>query len=424
MSDRPARVVVTGLGCVTCLGQSVNDFWRGLCENRSGLSPISHFDATGLRNQVAGEVKDFTSSAPHDRAVQFALAAAQEAWADCGLGMRIAECGSGKVESPKSKVESERPRDRHEEDARRGGLVCSTNFGGADSWERYLASVRAGEADREAWAEFEFDRALAVIAEDLRLEGPRALLSLSCSSGAAAIGLAMDWIREGRADVMLAGGHDSLSYSSLAGLSILRTITAEQIRPFDKRRSGTIFGEGAAMVVLEELQHAQARGARIYAEVLGYAVNNNAYHLTAPDKGGEGLRRALQLALDNAGCKPEELDYINAHGTGTPYHDVAETIAIKRVLGEHAYRIPISSIKPAIGHIMGGAGTVEVIATVLAMRDGIVPPTLNYGEPDPECDLDYVPNEARHHRAQCAASISSGIGGNNAAVILRRWEQA
>ena len=399
MSDQSSRVVVTGLGCVTCLGQNVGDFWRGLCENRSGLGPISRFDPTGLRSQIAGEVKDLASSAPHDRAVQFALAAAQEAWSDGGL-------------------------DQTSVDREGMGVVSSTNFGGADSWERYLASLRGCQADLTAWAEFEFDLAATAIAEDLRLQGPRALLSLSCSSGAAAIGLAMDWIRDGRAEAMLAGGHDSLSYSSLAGLSILRTITAEQIRPFDKRRSGTVFGEGAAMVVLEELQHAQARGARIYAEVLGYAVNNNAYHLTAPDKGGEGLRWALQLALDDAGCQPEELDYINAHGTGTPYHDVAETIAIKSILGDHAYRIPISSIKPAIGHIMGGAGTVEVIATILAMRDNIVPPTLNYGEPDPECDLDYVPNEARPHQTRTAASISSGIGGNNAAVVLRRWKQA
>jgi len=399
MSEQSARVVVTGLGCVTSLGHNVDDFWRSLRENRTGLSRISRFDPTGLRNEIAGEVKEFASSEPHDRAVQFALATAQETLTDSGLS-----------ETPSEHAQS--------------GVVCSTNFGGADSGEQYLTSLRAGMPDPRLWTEFQFNHASTVIAERFGFYGPASLLSLSCSSGTAAIGLAMDWIRSDRAKVMLAGGHDSLSYSSLAGLSILRTITAEQIRPFDKRRSGTIFGEGAAMLVLEELGHAQARGAHIYAEVLGYAVNNNAYHLTAPDKGGAGLRWALQFALDDARCRPEELDYINAHGTGTPYHDVAETLAIKTVLGDHAYRLPISSIKPALGHIMGGAGTVEAIATILAMRDSIVPPTLNYEEPDPECDLDYVPHQARPHQARCAVSISSGIGGNNAAVVLRRWEQA
>ena len=219
---------------------------------------------------------------------------------------------------------------------------------------------------------------------------------------------------------MLAGGHDTLSYSSLAGLSILRTITADRIRPFDKRRNGTIFGEGAAMLVLEELEHARARGAPILAELLGYGVNNNAYHLTAPDKGGEGLRHVLEAALADARVTADQLDYINAHGTGTSYHDVAETIAIKTALGDHAYRIPVSSIKAATGHIMGGAGALEAIVTILAMRHGVIPPTLNYGEADPDCDLDYVPNEARAHDVNLAASVSSGIGGNNAAVVLGR----
>jgi 3-oxoacyl-[acyl-carrier-protein] synthase II len=228
-----------------------------------------------------------------------------------------------------------------------------------------------------------------MIAERWDLRGPATTLSLSCSSGAAAMGLALDLIRAGRADVMLAGGHDTLSYSSLAGLSILRTITAEQIRPFDKRRSGTIFGEGAAMLVLEEREHAQARD-------------------------------ALEAALADAGVAADALDYINAHGTGTPYHDVAETVAIKTALGDHAYNIPVSSIKAATGHIMAGAGALEAIVTILAMRDGVVPPTLNYGEPDPDCDLDYVPNESRAHPVRVAASISSGIGGNNAAVVLQR----
>jgi 3-oxoacyl-[acyl-carrier-protein] synthase II len=388
------RVVVTGMGAVTCLGHSVEETWRALVEGRSGLGRIEKFDPTGLRNEAAGEVKGLAADGA-DPAGRFALMASEEALVAAGLA-----AGLGEPE--------------------RGGVICSTNFGGADSWERWVASAREGRADPGALAGSDFAAPCRMIAERRGLRGPATTLSLSCSSSAAAMGLALDLIRADRADVMLAGGHDTLSYSSLAGLSILRTITAEQIRPFDKRRSGTIFGEGAAMLVLEEREHAQARGAPILAELLGYAVNNNAYHLTAPDKGGEGLRHALEGALADAGVAADALDYINAHGTGTPYHDVAETVAIKAALGDHAYRIPVSSIKAATGHIMAGAGALEAIATVLAMRDGVVPPTLNYGEPDPDCDLDYVPNEARAHPVNVAASISSGIGGNNAAVVLRR----
>lgn len=388
------RVVVTGMGAVTCLGRSVEATWRGLIENRSGLSRIEKFDPSGLRNEVAGEVKGVFPG-DGDPAGRFALAACEEAVQAAGLN------------------DSQNEPDR-------AGVICSTNFGGADSWEKWVACRRDGEGDPADLAQFDFAVPCRLIAERWNLRGPATTLSLSCSSSAAAMGLALDLIRAGRADVMLAGGHDTLSYSSLAGLSILRTITTDEIRPFDKRRSGTIFGEGAAMLVLEEIEHARARGAPIIAELLGYGVNNNAYHFTAPDKGGEGLRHVLEAALDDARVAADQLDYINAHGTGTPYHDVAETVAIKTALGDHAHRIPVSSIKAATGHVMAGAGALESIVTILAMRDGVVPPTLNYGEADPDCDLDYVPNEARAHDVKIAASVSSGIGGNNAAVVLGR----
>jgi 3-oxoacyl-(acyl-carrier-protein) synthase len=208
----------------------------------------------------------------------------------------------------------------------------------------------------------------------------------------------------------------------MAGLSILRTITHDDIRPFDVRRNGTLFGEGAAALVLEELGHARSRGARIYGEVLGYAVNNNNYHLTAPDKDGEGLVAVLEAALMDAEIAGAQVDYVNAHGTGTAYFDVTETKALKTVLGARAYQIPIDSIKPAVGHMMSAAGCVEAIATVCALRDGIVPPTLNLEQPDPACDLDYVPGQSRRVDIHTALSISSGIGGNNAAVVLRRWD--
>lgn len=395
------RVVVTGVGAVCCLGTNVPTFWRRLVAGESGIAPIKRFDPTGLRNERAGEIKGwaFRAVMPEgqqdaDLATQYALVATREALQDAGIDPG--------AESPE-----------------RAGAVLSTNFGGASSWECFARTSDGGERGH-SWREFSFHEAAHHVCNHYALRGPRSVLSLSCASGVAAIGQASDIIRLGRADVMIAGGHDSLSISSLAGLSALRTITPDEIRPFDARRNGTIFGEGAAMLVLEDYEHASRRGANIYAEVLGYGLNNNAYHLTAPDKGGAGMAAVLQMAFRDARVTPDSIDYINAHGTGTQYHDLAETQAIKSVFGERAYSVPVSSIKAATSHIMGGAGSLEVIATVLAMRDGIVPPTLNYGEPDPGCDLDYVPNAAREHTVRRAISISAGIGGSNAAVIVKK----
>ena len=250
--------------------------------------------------------------------------------------------------------------------------------------------------------------------------GPIFLASETVSADSSALTRCLEMIRHDRVEVMLAGGHDSLAPSPLAGLSILRTITTDDIRPFDAKRSGTLFSEGAAVLVVEELEHARARGARIYCELLGGWQNNNAYHMTAPDPGGVGMVRVVRRALDDAEVRPEQIDYINAHGTGTEHHDPAETEAIKTVFGDRAYGIPVSSSKGALGHMMGAAGTVETIATALALRDGIVPPTANLDEPDPECDLDYVPGQGREHPTTCALSISAGIGGSNAAVVIRK----
>jgi 3-oxoacyl-(acyl-carrier-protein) synthase len=307
-------------------------------------------------------------------------------------------------------------------DPTRVGLVCSTNFGGATSWDAFVSAQAQGESATALLRRFRFDDAGDEIASRLGLQGPKTVISNSCSSGAHAIGHGADLIRLGRADAVLAGGHDALALSALAGLSALRTITAEKCRPFDLNRSGTIFGEGAGMVVLEEMTAARRRGAPILGELLGYAVNNNAYHMTAPDKDGAGLTMALRVALADAGVSPNRIDYISAHGTGTSYHDVAETRAIKAVLGDHAYRLPVSSIKPATGHLMAAAGAVEAITCLWAMRDGIVPPTLNYDTPDPDCDLDYVPNHAREASVRVAVSISSGIGGNNVALVLGKGD--
>jgi len=409
------RVVITGMGVVSCLGNDVETVWRAIAAGLSGIAPMSRWDPAGLRNPRMGEVRDFPWDDEHDEASQFALHAAGQALGMAGLlsqgdgpsgGRGLFRAGTEGGDSP------------------RIGLVSSTNFGGAASWDQYLASLQEGCVNveiAELFREFTLGRTAELLVERYGLEGPVRVLSLSCSSGAAAIGQGLDLIRLGKAPVMLCEGHDSLAYSSMAGLSILRTITNEEIRPFDARRSGTIFGEGSAALVLEELEHAQARSATIFAEVLGYAVNNNAYHLTAPDKEGEGIVEVLHEALRDAGVAGDEIDYVNAHGTGTAYFDVTETKAVKTVLGDRAYQIPMSSIKPAVGHMMAAAGSVEAIVTACALRDGLAPPTLNLEKPDPECDLNYVPGDAQQAAMCTALSISSGIGGNNAAVVLRKY---
>lgn len=403
MSD--SRVLITGLGLVCCLGQDVPTFWRRLVAGESGIGPITRFPTEGLRNPHGGEVRDWQApswlpqASSLDRATQFALAAAEEAWRDAGLPTP----GEGKEEP-------------------RWGAVLATNFGGGDSWELFFEGMEE-DTPEEAEAllrEFLFQAAARQVAERFGLRGPLWSLSNSCSSGASAIGLATDLLRRGEADLLLAGAYDSLSQSNLAGLNALRVITPEKVRPFDKNRSGTLFGEGAAVLVLEREDHALRRGARPYAEVLGSSMDNNAYHMTAPDPGGRGIIHALRLALRDAGLAPEEIDYINAHATGTQYHDKEEAGAILAVFGEHARRVPVSSIKAATAHPMAAAGAVEAIACVLALREGLLPPTLNYETPDPECPLDVVPNEARPWRGRTVLSISAGIGGNNGVVVLRR----
>lgn len=392
------RVVVTGLGAVTPLGDNVGGFWQRLVKGERGIKPITKFDPTGLRNEKAGEVSpwefhcdEFGMAREPDEATQFLLAAARQAIRDADLGA---------------------------EQLSQAGAIIATNFGGAMSWERFVDSIVNETAQPHHFAEFRFDTALSHLRDCWSLNGPSSLLSIACASGTVAVGYGFDLIRCGQADIMLTGGHDTLAPSHLAGLSVLHTITAEDIRPFSKNRSGTLFGEGAGAMILEEYDAAQARGAHLYCEVLGWAQNNNAYHITAPDKGGAGISRVLQTALANAQVDSSTIDYINAHGTGTEYHDPAETQAIKAILGAHAYQIGVSSIKGAIGHLMGAAGVVEAIATVKTLQDQVLPPTVNYEESDPECDLDYVPNQARRGSVSCAATISAGIGGSNACVIL------
>lgn len=401
------RIVVTGMGCVCPLGLDAPSFWENLVAGKSGVAPITKLDTTGLRNPNGGEVHGFDwgrygDEGDCDEASQFAFAAAHEAIADAGLS--ASDLGAV-------------------------GLVFSTNFGGAASWEfacdEANASANGDNADAvdaELFRQFTAEHAADYTATRLGINGPRVTLSNACSSGGNALGAACDWLRLGRCEVALAGGHDGLGLSSLAGLSILRTISPDECRPFDLQRNGTLFGEGAGVLALETEAAAQRRGARIYAYVLGWAVNNNAYHLTAPDKGGAGLRAVMTMALRDADVSPDDVGYVNAHGTGTQYNDLAETQAVKAVLGERAAGVPVSSIKAATSHTMAAAGALEAIAAVRALNEALLPPTINYQTPDPQCDLDYVPNVARDvagaARPRIAMSNSSGIGGNNACVVL------
>lgn len=394
------RAVITGMGVVSALGRDLDAFWGGLIANRSALAPIDRFDPEGLRNPLAGQVREF-AFAPGafgldrdpDLATQFLLTAAREA---------IVRAALVPAEEPDPGL----------------GAVLATNFGGANAWEEYVAGLLADEVDTEAFAEASFHRAAEHACAAFGIGGPCLLLSVACASGAAAVGAALDLIRTGAAQVVLAAGYDALAPTPLSGLSVLRTISDEMIRPFSADRSGTIFGEGAAALVVEELEHARARGAAPIAEVLGWAENNNAYHVTAPDQGGAGMTRVVRDALADAGVDPRAIDYVNAHGTGTAPHDPAEVQAVKTVLGQRACEIPMSSIKGAVGHMMGAAGAAEIIATALTITEGVIPPTLHYRAPDPQCDLDHVPNAARPGTVRRALSISAGIGGNNSCVVL------
>jgi 3-oxoacyl-[acyl-carrier-protein] synthase II len=400
------QVVITGLGAVTPLGIGKDALWEGLLAGRRGLSTITKFDPSGLRNERAGQVNDWHFDAAQlaldqqpDEATQFLLTALGEAVADADLTRQLT---------------------RSSEPQRDVGCVLGTNFGGSMSWEDYMATLIAGEPSPAAFADFTFHRAIDTVAATFAVGGPSGQLSMACASGTAAIAYAADLIRIGHAEVVLVAGYDSLAPSHLSGLSLLHTISEDDLYPFSGNRSGTVFGEGAGALVLENSDHARRRNIRCYCEVLGGAQNNNAYHLTAPDAGGAGMAKVLANAIGDAGIHPDQINHINAHGTGTEYHDVAETQAIKQVLGSAAYSATVVSIKGATLHLMGAAGAVEGLVTALSIFHQTVPPTTNYAEPDPECDLDYVIEGARQQTIQHAASISAGIGGDNACVVFAR----
>ena len=414
--DHRPRVVITGLGLLTPLGSDVEQVWQRLRSGQSGIRRITQFDPADLPCQIAGELPDFR---PEDylpakearrmaRAAQVALAATINAVADARLPLPL-------------------------HDPERVGVYFGTAIGGLDRFQEGLDVFRNQGLARVN--PFTVPSSLPNMpAFHVTLQfgalGPNTTITTACATGTQTIGEAAEVIRDGRADMMLAGGTEALIREySLAGFAAMRALPTSfndapqaASRPFDARREGFVFSEGGACVVLERLEHALARGATIYAEVLGYACTSDCYHMAAPDPTAAGAQRTMRWALQDAGLQPYQVDYINAHGTSTPANDAIETRAIKSLFGEHAPRIPISSTKSMIGHPMGAAGAIEACVCALTLRDQVIHPTINYEVPDPECDLDYVPNQARAARLDVALSNSFGLGGQNACLVLGRWE--
>ncbi len=412
MNDR--RVVVTGLGTINPVGGDVESTWRGLLDGTSGIGPITEIDASDLPSQIAGEIKDFDVEAfmPRrrarrmDRYGQLFWVAAREALDDSGIA-----------------YESGDPA------AYRAGVVVGTGIGGVATFEEELTTLL--EVGPHRLSPFGIPKIIANMAGgqvsiDFNLYGPNTTAVTACAASANAIGDAAAIIARGAADVMLAGGADAaITRFAMGGFAQARALSTRNddpegaSRPFDASRDGFVMAEGAAALVLEEREHALERGATPYAEVVGYGMSADGYHVTLPRPGGDGAARAMQSALDDAGIAAQQISYVNAHGTSTAANDVTETMAIKTVFGDHAYRVPISSTKSMTGHLLGGAGAIEAVASVLSIRDGVVPPTINLTDPDPECDLDYVPGRARRVDVQYAMSNSFGFGGHNVVLVFR-----
>lgn len=396
------RVVITGLGSLNGLGEGVGRFAAALRAGRSAIRPLTLFDTTGFRSRLAAEVENLSappwlprSSRRHvSRSDLIGLIAAYEALQQAGLpAVALA----------------------------RAGIVLGGTTGGMLESED---CVRAVVQETPPWRlatllSTPVPTTTHHIAQQFGCGGPRLSVATACSSGANALGIAGDWIRSGRCDVVLCGGVDSLCKMTYSGFGALQALDPHPCRPFDRRRAGLTLGEGAGMLVVESDRHAAARGATVLAELLGYGVSADAHHITQPRADGAGAELALRRALADSGVAPEEVDYVNAHGTATPLNDKMETQVLKTVLGAHAYRIPVSSTKSMIGHCLGAAGAMEAVACIIALREGFVPPTVGLEEADPECDLDYVAGPARDLPIRTVVSSSYGFGGNNTSVVLR-----
>jgi 3-oxoacyl-[acyl-carrier-protein] synthase II len=410
------RVVITGLGAVSPLGSTLAQLWDGLLHGRSGVRRITQFDASNMPCQIAGEIPDFEPGDYIDRkearrvprSSQIALAAAVQAVADSGLPLPL-------------------------EDPERCGVVFSTAIGGFDKIDEGLSTLRnhgLGRVNPFVMPMTIPNLAAFMIAQQFQCLGPNCTVTTACAAGTQGVGEAAEHIRRGVADLMITGGTEALIKDfAIGGFSSMKALPCNYndrpeaaSRPFDANREGFIFSEGSGALVLESLEHAQARGARIYAEVLGYASSSDAYHIAIPDPSAAGAVRAMRWALADAGINPDQVDYINAHGTSTQLNDATETKAIKQVFGESAYKVVISSTKSMLGHAMGASGALEAIVCTLSIHDGWIAPTINYETPDPECDLDYTPNQARQQAVNITLSNSFGLGGQNACLVLKRYE--
>ncbi|WP_312471316.1 beta-ketoacyl-ACP synthase II [Neobacillus sp.] len=408
------RVVVTGVGAVTPLGNDVETTWKGILEGKSGVGPMTRVNADEYPAKVSAELKDFNpevfmerkDARKMDRFTQFAVASALMAVQDANLTI-------------------------NEENSHRVGVWIGSGIGGMETFEQQYEIFQKRGYKRVSPFFVPMlipDMATGQVSITLGARGFNSCTVTACATGTNSIGDAFKVIQRGDADVMVSGGAEApITKMSVAGFcanTALSTNPDPQTasRPFDKNRDGFVIGEGAGIVILEELDHALARGAKIYAEIVGYGATGDAYHITAPAPGGEGGARAMKMAINDGGLKPEDIDYINAHGTSTEYNDKFETLAVKEVFGDHAYKLAMSSTKSMTGHLLGAAGGVEAIFTVLAMRDSMMPPTINYQTPDPECDLDYVVNIARQKEIKAAMSNSLGFGGHNATIVFKKYE--
>jgi len=409
------RVVVTGLGAVTPLGIGVEETWKNIKAGKSGIRRITKFDASKLPSQIAGEVKNFKPeefmptklTSRVDTFIQYAIASTRMALEDAGFPLN----------------------DLGDE----VGVIIGVGMGGVGLIEHYTRVL--DEKGYRRVTPFFIpmiipNMAAGQVAILFGAKGPNTAICTACAAGNHAIGEAFRLIKKGKVKAMICGGTESIiTPLCVAGFSVMKALSTRNdepekaSRPFDAKRDGFVIAEGCGILILEELEHAQKRGARIYAELIGYGLNADAYHMTAPSPNGEGAARCMEMALQDAEIDPSQIDYINAHGTSTPLNDISETKAIKTVFKEHAYKLMISSTKSMTGHLLGGAGGLEAIITVLSLYEGIVPPTINLEEPDPECDLDYVPNQARKANIKIALSNAFGFGGTNACLVFKKWEK-
>jgi len=408
------RVVITGVGAVTPVGNTADEFWAALVAGRSGIGPITRFDTTGYATRIAGELKGFDplkyidkkDDRKFDRFLKYAVACAVMAVEDAGITT-----------------------DRV--DATRFGVLVGSGIGGIETLLDNYETLRTKGPDRVSPFFIPMiivNMASGVISMRFGAKGPNSSVVTACASGNHAIGDAMRIIERGDADVMIAGGSEAIIIPlTIAGFCQMKAMSTRNddptraSRPFDAERDGFVCGEGGGLVVLESLEHARKRDARVYAEVVGYGMTGDAHHMTAPDPEGDGAARAMAAALRDAALEPSAVGYINAHGTSTPYNDKFETIAIKRVFGDHAKKLAVSSTKSMTGHLLGAAGGIEAIATAFALHHGVLPPTMNYEKPDPDCDLDYVPNQARKQDVEVALSNAFGFGGTNATLAFRKY---